>query len=119
MTLFGRHKKLLRDGAQARAIVKEREGANFTHNGYTADRLVLEVHFEDGSQVEIRDKVDKEDVGYKLIRVGDILPVRYDPKNRSAAVVDVAAIRAQAEASRQQVDQAALARARRELDGQD
>lgn len=117
MGLFGRQKKLLHNGAQAQAIVKEREGAGFTHNGYTADKLVLEVHFEDGTQVEVRDKVDKEDVGYKLISVGDILPVRYDPKNRSGAVVDVAAIRAQVEASRRQIDQDRLARARRELDG--
>jgi hypothetical protein len=117
MGLFGRRKKLLRNGAQAQAIVKEREGANFTRNGYTADKLVLEVHFEDGSQAEVRDKVDKEDVGYKLINVGDILPVRYDPKNRSEAVVDVAAIRAQAEESRQRMDQDTLARARRELNG--
>lgn len=117
MGLFGRRKKLLRDGAQAQAIVREQEGAGFTRNGYTADKLVLEVHFEDGSQAEVRDKVDKEDVGYRLIKVGDILPVRYDPEDRSEAVVDVPAIRAQQEESRGQMGQGAVARARRELDG--
>jgi hypothetical protein len=117
MRLPGHRKKLLRDGAQAQAIVKEQEGANFSRNGFSADKLVLEVHFEDGSQAVVSDKVDKEDAGYVLIKVGDILPVRYDPENRSDAVVDVAAVRAQAEESRRQRDQDTLARARRELDG--
>jgi hypothetical protein len=117
MGLFGHRKKLLREGAQAQAIVKEQEGANLTHNGFSAVKLVLEVHFEDGSQAEVSDKVDKEDLGYRLIKVGDILPVRYDPENRSKALVDIAAVRAQAEESRGQMDQDALARARRELDG--
>jgi hypothetical protein len=117
MRLPGHRKKLLREGARAQGVVTESKGVNLAAGGFTAHKLVLEVHFEDGSQAEMRDKVNQGDIGPVLVKVGDILPVRYDPEDRSAAVIDVPAIRAQTDERQRQTDLETLARARRELEG--
>jgi hypothetical protein len=51
-------------------------------------------------------------------QVGDVLPVRYDPENRSEMVIDVPAIQAQAEEATRRLDQEAVARGRRSLEGE-
>jgi hypothetical protein len=116
MRLPGHRKKLLREGAQAQAVVTECEGANLTHNGFSNWALVLEIHFEDGSTAEMHDKVSKSDVA-PLLKVGDILPVRYDPDDHSDAVVDTPAVKAGADETRTAAQEAAVEQARRQLDG--
>jgi hypothetical protein len=65
------------------------------------------VHFDDGSTVEIARKADL----YGWVTEGDILPVRYDPEDRSKIEVDAPALRAQsdaADAARAQAKQARI-----------
>jgi hypothetical protein len=63
----------------------------------------------------MREKVSLTDIGPVMVKAGDVLPVRYDPKDRSVVVVDAPAIRAQSDQKRRQIDQAAVERARRGL----
>ena len=116
MHLPGHRRKLLRDGAQADAVVTECESKNLTEGGWSAFELVLEVHFPDGSQSELREKVDVADIGGLRGRVGDVLPVRYDPQDRTSAVIDVPAIRAEVEEAERRLDQEAVARGRGALE---
>jgi hypothetical protein len=108
---------LLRDGARADAVVTECEGANLTHGGWSALQLVVEVKFPDGSRAELREKVDVADIGVLRGRVGAVLPVRYDPHDRSAMALDVPAIRAEVEEATRRRDREAVARGRRLLEG--
>jgi Protein of unknown function (DUF3592) len=111
-----RKKSLLRDGAQAKAVVTACQGVNLTEGGFSAYDLVLEAHFPDGSTGELREKVGVEDIGKLRGRVGDVLPVRYDPEDRSAAVV-TPAIRAELEDAAHRLDEEAVARGRQQLEG--
>jgi hypothetical protein len=115
--LPGHRKKLLREGARADAVVTGREAVNLTYGGFSAYELVLEVHFPDGSRAELREQVDAADLGRLHGQVGDVLPVRYDPENPSEMVVDVPAIQAQNEEEGRRLDQEAVARGRRSLEG--
>ena len=115
MFLRRHRKKLLRGGAQADAVVTECQGANLTDGGFAAYKLLVEVHFPDGSQAEVREKVQQTDIGPTLIAVGDVVPVRYDPSNRSV-VIDTPAIRAKADEKTRRIQQESVARARRTID---
>jgi hypothetical protein len=115
--LHGHRKKLLREGEHADAVVTECTGVNLTEGGWSAYKLVLEVHFPDGSQGELREKVGIGDIGALRARVGEVLPVRYDPQDRSSAAIDLPAVRAQVEEAQRRVDQEALARGRSALEG--
>jgi hypothetical protein len=97
--------------------VTESQAANIVDAGASAFKLELEVQFPDGEKAQMREKVSLTDIGPVMVKVGDILPVRYDPEDRSAVVVDAPAIRAQSDEKRRQLDQAAVERARRELGG--
>lgn len=96
----------------------ERKGINLTDGGFSAFKLVLEVHFPDGSQGELREKVHVTDIGALRGRVGDVLPVRYDPEDRTAVVIDVPAIRAEIDEAERRLHQEAVARGRRVLEGE-
>jgi hypothetical protein len=96
--------------------VTECEGANLTHNGFSHWALALEIHFEDGSTAEMRDKVSKADVA-PLLKVGDILPVRYDRDDPSDAVVDTPATKAETDEKQSAAQAAAVEQARRQLGG--
>jgi hypothetical protein len=116
--LRGHRKKLLREGARAEAVVTDRQGASLTTHGYSAIDLALEVHFPDGSRAGLRERVDVADIGLLHGNVGDVLPVRYDPRDQSAVVIDVPAIRAELDDTMRRRDQEAVARGRRVLEGQ-
>ena len=118
MHLPGHRKKLMREGAQAQAVVTGREGVNLTEGGWSAYKLVLEVHFPDGAQAEVQEKVHVADIGALRGRVGDVLPVRYDPEDRSEVMIDVPAIQAEGDAKRRRLDDEAVAAGRRRLEGQ-
>ena len=115
MRLPGHRKKLLREGARANGVVTESEDVNLTYGGFSAHQLVLEVHFPDGSQTELREKVQVADIGVLRGQVGDVLPVRYDPEDPSDAVIDVPALQAEAEEKQRRLHEQAVARGRRAL----
>jgi hypothetical protein len=115
--LPGHRKKLLREGARADAVVLERTGVSLTPGGFSAHKLVLEVHFPDGSQAELQEKVNVADIGALRGAVGDVLPVRYDPDDHSAMALDVPAIQAEHDEAQRRRDQQAVTQARRAIDG--
>src|SRR5437763_362129 len=85
--MFDKH-KVSRDGAQAQALVLEKKiYATEVESGLTsACRYQLRVKFEDGSTTEI----SRRALGHALASaaVGDIIPVRYDPADRSKIEFD-------------------------------
>jgi hypothetical protein len=108
---------LLREGAQAEAVVTEHQVATLNEGGAATFKLVLEVHFPDGSRAELREKVRVTDIGYLGGRPGQVLPVRYDPDDRSDIALDMPAIIAAREEAEQQSNQEAIARGREMLGG--
>jgi hypothetical protein len=106
--VFGRL-NLMRDGAQVDGVVLE---STFKHSRITGPgphalpariwRLKLRVQFEDGTTTEVERKLKDTDYGGTLVNEdgspfpseGDIVPMRYDPKDRSNVEIDVAAIKA-------------------------
>ena len=118
LRLPGHRKKLLHEGAQASGVVTESTDVNLTYGGFSAHELVVEVHFPDGSQTELREKVNVADIGALRGQVGDVLPVRYDPDDRSAVAIDVPALRAEADEKARRLNEEAVARGRRALGGE-
>ena len=106
--MFGRL-NLMRDGAQVDGVVLE---STFKHSrisgpgelsvGARIWRLKLHVQFEDGTTTEVERKVNEDDYGGAISSEdgrpfpseGDIVPMRYDPKDHSRVEIDVAAIKA-------------------------
>jgi hypothetical protein len=99
----------MRDGAKADGVVLE---STFKHSRVTGPgphalpariwRLELQVQFEDGTTTEVERKLKETDIGGTLFNEdgspfpseGDIVPMRYDPKDRSKIEIDVAAVKA-------------------------
>jgi hypothetical protein len=102
----------MRDGAKADGLVLE---STFKHSRVTGPsplslpariwRLELRVEFEDGTTTEVERKLKETDYGGTLFNEdgspfpseGDIVPMRYDPKDRSNVEIDVAAIKTRRE----------------------
>jgi hypothetical protein len=90
--MFGRGKKILESGAEAKAVVLETEMSGRSNRH--AERLwkvKLRVQF-DGSTGEVDCSMWTKP--FDGPAVGSILPVRYDPEDRSKVEVDVAALNA-------------------------
>lgn len=83
--MFGHH-KLYQEGAQARGVIIS------VRYGVTHLDLLVEVQFDDGTHGRLSEKVKKADVGD--CNEGDILPVRYDPRDRSKLVLDMPVLEA-------------------------
>jgi hypothetical protein len=98
--MFGIGKgKLMRDGAQIDGVVICSHPPADTGQGGVGNiyRVDVRVHFEDGSIAEFSSgRLDRYEVGWKL--EGDLVPVRFDPANRSRIEVDTSALRAAREA---------------------
>src|SRR5437588_11448062 len=112
--MFNRH-KLSRDGAQTQALVLEKKV--FVHEEQSgrvvACRYRLRVKFEDGTTTD----VVRSTVGHTLgaAAVGDVVPMRYDPEDRSRIELDRDAMGEQQKAEAQEWTAAALARGEAEL----
>jgi hypothetical protein len=80
--MFGKG-KLLRDGAQAQALVLDKNAWDVGEaTGETkACTYTLKVQFDDGSSVEITRRVMHHDAAW--VGVGELLPVRYDRTDRT------------------------------------
>ena len=117
--MFGKH-KLMRDGACAKAVVTfaERSGGVPMDYGHSAlvYRLELRVQFEDGTSTEVSCKVSGAVAGTDPnFYEGAIVPVRYDPADRSKVAVDVPAIEAVRKANEDQLNRQAIDRAEARL----
>jgi Domain of unknown function (DUF1707) len=112
--MFDKH-KLSRDGAQAQALVLEKKiYASEVESGMTsACRYQLRVKFEDGSTTEISRRVFDHTLASAA--VGDVIPVRYDPADRSRIELDRHAIVERQKAQARERDAAAIARGEKAL----
>jgi hypothetical protein len=120
--MFGGHRRLLRDGEKAQAVVTwaERHGGQIDANGGAPIwyRLGLRVHFPDGTTAEVSCKVGGSVRGTALLfSPGDIVPVRHDGADRGQVVVDEPALAAEREAKRNALAEAAVLSAERRLAG--
>jgi hypothetical protein len=95
--VFGKS-RLSREGAEAEAVVTSAElyqegmRANWG-TGFTYD-VGMRVHFEDGTTAEIVRRIGGMAGTDLKFNVGDIVPVRYDPRNRGRIELDEDALRA-------------------------
>jgi Short C-terminal domain len=119
--VFKKH-RIRTEGATARAVVTEAkcEGGYSGRAGTSpvVYHLKLRVQFDDGSVADTACKVGNSFVGSdEFFSTGDIIPVRYDPNDRSQVEVDLAALGAEKEARREKLDAAAIARGEAALAG--
>ena len=107
--MFDKH-RLRRDGAQAQALVLEKKiYATETETSMTsACRYQLRVKFDDGSTTEISRRAFDRTLASAA--VGDVIPVRYDPTDRSKIELDRHAIVERDEAQTRERNAAAIAR---------
>jgi hypothetical protein len=115
--LPGSRRRLMREGARANAVVVKSDAIPSQY-GIWGFRLLLEVHFDDGTKTEIERTEQILNLGTQLVGAGDIVPVRYDPQDRNKVEVDSAAMQAAHDAQTAQRDQAAVHRAEAELAGE-
>src|SRR5437763_7511912 len=110
-----RKRHLMRDGAKAQALVLDKKiyAQSVQSLTVTACGYQLRVQFDDGSTSEIFRRVMHRD-GCTAV-VGNVIPVRYDPDDRSNVEVDVAEMKAQDEAEAAQRKADAIARGEAEL----
>ncbi len=111
-----RYRRLLRDGQRGDAVVVSvktdatagtsgmiGEGMPGTSAGVFGWNLTIRVKFEDGSTADHERYLDAVQHGESLRAlgmapgVGMILPVRFDPKDRSRVEIDTAALRAESQ----------------------
>ena len=114
--MFGK-RQLMREGTAAEALVLDKKiyASTVQTNTVTACGYQLRVQFEDGSTSEIFRRVMHRE-GCRAV-VGELIPVRFDPADRSKIEVDIAELKArdEAEAARYKAD--AIARGEAELRG--
>jgi hypothetical protein len=107
---------LMRDGVEAQALVLEKKiyASGYSTGKTNACRYKLRVKFKDGSSAEVSRRVWRS----KLARanVGDLIPVRYDPADRSKIEIDGNAMEAQRDAAAREVDEQAIAEGEQKLD---
>jgi hypothetical protein len=109
--------KLSHDGAQAQALVLEKRvyGSEVETGRASACRYELRVRFPDGSTTEISRRVFGHTAASAA--VGDLIPVRYDPADRSNLEIDRRAIAAQRDARARALEDQAIARGEQQLAG--
>jgi hypothetical protein len=101
-SMFGRGKKILESGAEAKAVVLETDMSGRSNRH--AERLwkvKLRVQFDDGIAETHCSMWAKPFAGPAA---GAILPVRYDPDDRSKVEVDVAAINSGRDAAQEELE---------------
>ncbi len=115
--MFGRL-NLMRDGAQVDGVVLGSEnrhsrvsGPGEMTAGATIVRLKVRVEFEDGTTTEVERELKETEIGGMplnesglFLGEGDIVPMRYDPKDRSRIEIDKAAIKARRDKLAAEVD---------------
>jgi hypothetical protein len=99
--MFGK-RKILKDGEPAEAVVLDSDMSGYSNShGINKWHLKLQVHFDDGTTVDVKcSAYPTGPVG--AFNAGDIVPVRYLPKDRSLVEVDRDAMVAKAQARREE-----------------
>jgi hypothetical protein len=106
----------MRDGAQAQGLVLEAKQFGHTDVGEGPGmgiffELKLRVQFDDGTTEDITRRVRRASLGGTsgaiggTVNAGDLLPVRYDPEDRSKIEIDSAAVKQGKEADREYANQ--------------
>ncbi len=102
--MLGKHKPL-RDGAEAKAVVTSvnlyQEGMRGNWGtGFTYD-VGLRVHFDDHTTEDVVRRIGGMAGTDLKFTVGDIVPVRYDPRNRDKIELDEDSLRAEQQRARE------------------
>jgi hypothetical protein len=112
--MFGDH-KLFRTGTEAQAVVVSSKLRTSGSGMLGTWHLELAVPFPDGTTGTAAAKVSEQHL--HAPSPGDLVPVRYDPANRSKVVVDEPALEARRAARAQANNAGEAARVQRALDG--
>ena len=113
--MFGRGKKILESGAETKAVVLETDMSGRTNRH--AERLwkvKLRVRFDDGSTAEADSSMWTKP--FDGPAKGAIVPVRYDPDDRSKVEVDVAAMNAGRDIALEELEANLIEEAEQKLD---
>jgi hypothetical protein len=124
--MFGRNRALMRDGAQAQALVLEVKQFGHTAVGEGPGmgiffELKLRVQFDDGTAEDITRRVRLSSLGGSsgaiggTVNAGDLMPVRYDPEDRSKIEIDSAAVKESKEAARESLKRRVVQRGEERL----
>src|ERR1700684_1805572 len=124
--MFGRNRTLMRDGAHAQALVVEVKQFGHTAVGEGPGmgiffELKLRVQFDDGTTEDITRRVRLSSLGGSsgaiggTVSAGDLMPVRYDPEDRSKIEIDSAAVKESKEAARESLKRRASQRGEERL----
>jgi hypothetical protein len=103
MDLNPRHRALLSHGQQGEALVVESKekrvpyGSDYTRTGWD---VTIRVKFADGSILDSKDWISAWDTDATTLPPGTIVPIRFDPKQRSRVLIDSIALRALRDAQR-------------------
>jgi hypothetical protein len=108
-------RSLVEHGAEGKAIVLECLISEAKYGTRFYD-VKLEVHYDDGTTREISRSTQA--AGLDRLAVGDIVPIRYDPKRHHRVELDRPAMRARHSTQAAQQDAAAIAQAESELGAQ-
>jgi hypothetical protein len=88
--VFGRGKKIQESGAQAQAVVLDSDfGARTDSHGQRHFKVTMRVQFDDTTE-EAKCSIWRFSGGAP--GVGEIVPVRYDPDDRSRVEIDIEAL---------------------------
>jgi hypothetical protein len=116
----------MRDGEQAQALVLDVKQFGHTAVGEGPGmgiffELKLRVQFDDGTTEDIARRVRLASLGGSsgaigaTVTAGDLLPVRYDPEDRSKIEIDSAAVKQGKEAAREDSQRLAIQRGEEQL----
>lgn len=123
--MFDKH-HLLKHGVSGHGVVtSHKEIAHDQYGGELDYSMHIRVRFEDGTETEIVHRwTNRHTVG--SLRVGDKVPVRYDPDDHSKVVIDMPALEAahaktiaEAEATLKRYDAERIAKAQAEIAAQE
>jgi hypothetical protein len=117
------HGHLLTGGAQGQGVVTRHE--MIAHSQFGAETwysVHVRFRFDDGTETEISQGCACDKIG--ILEVGDKVPVRFDPGDHSAVVLDLPALEARhrekvaaASAARKRADDEKIAKAQAEIEG--
>ena len=115
LRLLPRHRRVMRTGATAKAVVLESRWWGWTTGAVKPNnKLKLKVHFDDGSTTTI-ERVERTQYLLDLVDVGSTLPMRYDPDDRAYLDIDRAALLQRHARFEERLDRARIKEAEKRL----
>jgi hypothetical protein len=103
-----RYRKLLKSGQQGEAVVVEakadraRDDIRTDSTGIFGWNATIRVKYDDGSTADFDRYIEAGSAD--TVTPGMVLPVRFDPRNRSRVEIDTAAIRAQSDLGEREIE---------------